>query len=153
MARGTLEALNLWGRNIRWVRLPRGDNGAYGRLFRSLWEAKGTFVICEHDVVPTFDQLAAITTCGHGWCSFQYDDELYPPGPMFGLVRFDRSVMLEHPHAAEVALIIGKRRDLEAEWWRVDSLVARDLQIRRVEWVEHGPPVHHCHSGPVSGPP
>jgi hypothetical protein len=118
-----------------------------------LWARAETFIICEHDVIPTPEQLTEITGCGHGWCSYGYDDDLYPRGPMFGLVRFGRDVMVDHPAAAEVALVIGKRRDTEAEWWRVDSLVARDLMIRGVEWFEHTPTVHHVHAGPPSGPP
>jgi hypothetical protein len=121
-------------------------------MFRRWWAECHTFVICEHDVVPTVAQLDRIVSCGHEWCSFQYDDGLYPVGPMFGLARFDASVMIEHPYAAEVALVIGKRRDVECEWWRVDSMVARDLMIRGVKWHQHEPAVHHAHIGAPSGP-
>lgn len=136
----------------RFCDLDPGDLGAYGRLVRDLWQMGTTFVICEQDVVPTIDQLDRIVECDHDWCSYSYDDGLYPDGPMFGLVRFDARVMAEHPHAAEVALVIGKRRDQEAEWWRVDALIARDLKIRGVEWFMHEPAVHHVHVGPPSGP-
>lgn len=141
------------GLGVDWEVLDATDPFAYGRLFRQLWADGRTFVICEHDVAPTFDQLYAILTCGHPWCSFAYDDGLYPDGPTFGLVRFDAAVMREWPHAANVATIIGKRRDEQCEWWRVDSMVARDLMIRRVPWFEHRPPVRHLHPGPPSGPP
>lgn len=137
-----------------WTAYPlaRGDLGAYGRLWRQLWARGETVIVCEHDVIPSWEQLRRITTCGHDWCSYAYDDGLYPVGPMFGLARFDGRTMAEHPHAAEVALIIGKRRDTEAEWWRVDALVARDLLIRRVNWNLHEPAVHHAHVGAPSGP-
>lgn len=137
---------------LRMVRLPTDDEGAYGRLFRSLWAGRETFLILEQDVVPTGEQLSEIAGCGHGWCSFQYDDGLYPIGPMFGLARFDRQTMWDHPYAAEVALVIGKRRDTECEWWRVDSMVAKDLMIRRVDWHQHDPAVTHTHQGVPSGP-
>jgi hypothetical protein len=129
------------------------DEGAYGRMVRRLWRLQRTFIICEHDVVPTFDQLRGIAGCGHDWCSFAYDDDLYPPGPMFGLARFSRRLMRDHPHTAEDALVTGRRRDSEAEWWRVDALMARSLLIRRVEWHRHEPAVHHVHVGAPSGPP
>jgi hypothetical protein len=61
--------------------------------------------------------------------------------------------MERHPHAAEVALVIGKRRDQECEWWRVDAMMARDLMIRGERWAEHVPVVHHAHVGAPSGPP
>jgi len=157
-----------------FVQLDRGDVGAYGRLFRKLWGQGHTFVICEQDVIPTRAQLVGILTCGHDWCCYDYDTDLYPPGPMFGLVRFSAALMGAHPHAADSALVVGKRRDLEAPWWHIDSLMARDLTIRlsgavrdgescaalegeRHPWrragcVIHTPPVQHAHVGVPSGP-
>jgi len=148
----TLAAVRTCGQYHRLVDLDPGDPGAYGRLVRRLWRAQATVIICEHDVVPSPEQLATLQACRHDWCSYSYDDGLYPRGPMFGLVRLSGALMVRHPAAAEVALVIGKRRDTEAEWWHVDSLMARDLFIRGVEWFEHAPPVHHAHTGPPSGP-
>jgi hypothetical protein len=150
---GTYKAVQYSGHWCRFVGLDPGDEGAYGRLFRRLWRSQTDIVLVEHDVVPTAAQLDLICSCGHDWCSYCYDDNLYPDGPMFGCVRFSGRLMVEHPYAADVALVIGKRRDTEAEWWRVDSLVARDLMIRGVEWVRHEPAVHHVHQGAPSGPP
>jgi hypothetical protein len=149
---GVLPAVRASG--LPWVAYPleRGDLGAYGRLWRRLWALRETVIVCEHDVIPTVAQLLALTMCGHDWCSYNYDDGMYPAGPMFGLARFSGTMMAEHPYAAEVALVIGKRRDIECEWWRVDSMVARDLMIRRVSWNMHEPAVHHAHVGAPSGP-
>lgn len=148
----TYRAVQYSGHWCRFVDLDPADLGAYGRLVRRLWRSQTTVVICEHDVVPTRAQLDCIVSCEHDWCSYSYDGNLYPGGPMFGLVRFSGSVMVAHPEAANVALVIGKRRDIEAEWWRVDALMARDLKIRGVPWHEHQPVVHHAHVGPPSGP-
>jgi hypothetical protein len=148
----TVRAVVNSGHWHRFCDLDPRDPGAYGRLVRDLWARGSAFVICEQDVVPTGAQLDTLVGCGHDWCSYSYDDGLYPDGPMFGLVRFSGRVMARHPHAAEVALVIGKRRDVEAEWWRVDALMARDLKIRGVEWVQHEPAVHHAHVGGASGP-
>lgn len=148
----TSRALAGSGHRVEWVQIPRSDPYAYGRVFRDLWAAGRTFIICEHDVAPTPAQLAEIVTCGHLWCSYCYDDGLYPDGPMFGLVRFDADLMAAWPAAAEVATIGGKRRDQPAEWWQVDCLVARDLLIRGVTWHKHEPAVRHLHHGPPSGP-
>jgi hypothetical protein len=139
----------------RLVEMPAWDEYAYGRLVRRLWAGGMTFIIVEHDVVPTADQLAEIAACGHDWCYYDYDTDLYPRGPMFGLVRFSGRLTREHPHAAEVALITGSRKDQEVEWWRVDSMMARDLTIRLGpdSWHVHTPPVAHRHPGPPSGPP
>jgi hypothetical protein len=150
---GIVPALKAAHYPYRLEDIDPADEGAYGRLVRRLWRVQQSFIICEHDVVPTVDQLRRLAVCEGGWCSFSYDDGLYPDGPMFGLVKFSRRTMRDHPHAADVALVIGKRRDQEAEWWRVDALMARDLMIRGVEWHQHEPAVHHAHSGPPSGPP
>lgn len=149
----TLAAVRGSGLYHRLVDLDPLDPGGYGRLVRQLWRSRCTVIICEHDVVPTFEQLRTLHLCGHDWCSYSYDGDLYPSGPMFGLVRLSGRLMADHPHAAEVALVTGKRKDGEAEWWQVDALMARDLKIRGVEWVEHFPVVHHAHAGPPSGPP
>jgi hypothetical protein len=149
----TLKAVQYSGLWCRFVDLDPTDEGAYGRLVRQLWQSQATVIICEHDVVPTQQQLSDLYTCTHDWCGFNYDGHLYPGDSMFGLVRLSGALMARHPHAAEVALIIGKRRDTECEWWRVDSMMARDLIIRGERWREHLPVVHHAHVGPPSGPP
>ena len=138
----------------RLVNIQAGDDGAYGRLIRRLWQEGQTFVICEHDVVPTRGQLVSIASCGHDWCCYKYDDQLYPDGPMFGLARFSGRLMAEHPNAAECALVTGSRRDQEAAWWQVDSLMARDLLIRlgAGSYAFHDGRVHHAHVGAPSGP-
>jgi hypothetical protein len=147
----TLRAVQYSGFYCRFVDLDPLDLGGYGRLIRGLWRSQVTVIICEHDVVPTRDQLSTLHDCDHDWCSYSYDGDLYPGGPMFGLVRLSGRLMANHPHAAEVALITGKRKDLEAVWWQVDALMARDLKIRGVEWHQHAPVVHHAHTGPPSG--
>jgi hypothetical protein len=148
----TRRAVQYSGYRCRFVDLDPGDPLAYGRLFLSLWRSQATVIIVEHDVVPTEHQLAVIQGCHHDWCSYSYDDDLYPRGPMFGCVRFSGRLMVEHPWAAEVALTGDKREDVIVNWWDVDNRMARDLLIRRVEWIEHEPSVHHAHVGPPSGP-
>ena len=150
--RGTYDAVVGSGLPHLFVQLDELDQAAYGRLFRRLWAEGEPTIICEHDVIPTKAQFDVLATCGHDWCSFSYADDLYPDGPMFGLARFSGRVMRTHPHAADDALVVGRRRDTEAEWWRVDSLVARNLQIRHVPWHMHTPAVRHAHVGAPSGP-
>jgi hypothetical protein len=128
-------------------RLDTWDLGAYGRLFRRLWAKGETFIICEQDVVPTKAQLLAILTCDHDWCAYNYADDRYPPGPMFGLARFGAPALLAHPLAAERALILADEQDREVDWANVDNRVARDLKIRGLECQFHVPPVRHAHPG------
>lgn len=148
----TWRAVAASGYPAQFLALDRADDGAYGRLLRRLWARGDTFVICEHDVVPTLEQLATLQDCGHGWCSYGYDTALYPDGPYFGLVKFSAAVLAAHPLAAHVALHTGSGKELEVGWWECDSCLARDLQIRGVEWHRHLPPVIHRHQGAPSGP-
>lgn len=148
----TRAAVRAFAPHHRFVPLDADDDGAYGRLVRELWSAGEPFAICEQDTAPTRRQLDDLAACPGGWCSFLYDDALYPDGPMLGLVRFSADVLREHPIAAECALVIGRRRDTEAPWWNVDNLIARDLQIRGVPWCCHRDRVRHLHHGEPSGP-
>jgi hypothetical protein len=118
-----------------------------------LWRSQRSFVLCEHDVVPTLDQLDEIVNCRHEWCSFSYDSDMYARGPMFGLARFDSAVMLAHPLAAEVSTMADREKMIGRTWHDLDAHVARDLSIRGVKWHEHSPPVHHAHAGPPTEPP
>lgn len=152
LAAGTVRTVKACGFPYRFVQLDRSDMGAYGRLVRRLWEDRKDTIIVEHDVVPTVTQLQEIGDCGHDWCGFNYAGDLYPDGPMFGCVRLSSRLMRRHPYAATVALVIGKRRDEEAEWWRVDALMARDLMIRGERWTPHASRVEHLHAGAPSGP-
>jgi hypothetical protein len=139
------------GGPAQFLALDPDDDGGYGRLIRRLWAKGDSFIVCEHDVVPTRAQLATLQGCGHDWCSFPYDSDLYPDGPYFGLVRFSSRVMRDHPRAAHVALHRGSGKELEVGWWEVDSCMARDLHIRGVRWHRHTPAVQHAHDGPPSG--
>lgn len=139
------------GGAAQFLALDPDDVGAYGRLVRRLWAKGEDMIICEHDVVPTRAQISALRQCDHGWCSYGYDSDLYPEGPYFGLVKFSSRVMHAHPRAAEVALHRGSGKEIEVEWWQVDSALARDLKIRGVPWHQHHPPVHHAHVGSPSG--
>jgi hypothetical protein len=127
----------------RFEDIDPNDGGAYSRLFRRLWAAGETFIICEHDVVPTVGQIATILSCDHDWCSFRYDGDAYPGGPMFGLCRFDRRVMAAHPLTGEYATMADRELGIERSWHDLDAYVARDLLIRGVTWREHLPPVRH----------
>lgn len=139
--------LSGWAYSI--LRLPADDPGAYGRLVRNLWRGASDLVVCEHDVEPTAGQLADICTCGHDWCGFNYDDGYCADGPTFGLVRLSRRLQVRCPLAADIALMVGARKDKEAPWWLVDSLMARDLMIRGEVWRAHPGRVHHVHERPA----
>jgi hypothetical protein len=171
---GLVTVVKLSGCYHRFCQLDRTDEAAYGRLVRRLWRSQTDVILVEHDVVPTCSQLDELTLCGHDWCGFNYDDGLYPDGPMFGCVRLSRRLMVRHPRAAEAALSSNQRParwnrmcddakaramegwpwtlEGERKWWAVDNAVASDLLRRGEHWVAHDGRVAHHHAGAPSGP-
>ena len=148
----TRRVVTLSGYHYRLCSLDRNDEGAYARLIRHLWRWPCDLVIVEHDVEPTIGQLEEICECGHDWCGFNYDDGLYPDGPMFGCVRFSDRLIRRQCHRADDRLIVGKRKDQDCPWWQVDTQMAQGLMIAGERWIAHDSRVHHVHAGAPSGP-
>jgi hypothetical protein len=95
------------------------------------WSAGDSFVLVEHDVVPTEAQIAEIESCAEPWCLYGY-----APGfwlPVFGCVKF----------SAE--LIAGTAGVWENEWnWDVlDQNFARFAVSQGFQPHWHYPHVHH----------
>lgn len=170
----TARSARACGLPVFWARLDPLDEAAYARLFVRLWASGRTFIICEHDIVPTQHQWRSIASCGRDWCFYDYETWRYSDGPKFGLARFTRRLTWSHPEAARIALTDETRPSGMVPWWRVDSAMARDLTIRlqtpapagdsvearlraRHPWMgagchRHHGRVAHLHTGPVSGP-
>lgn len=146
----TVTALADWGGYYVLAGMAGPDIGAYSRLLLRLLEIGETFVICEEDVVPTPGQLTSVTTCGHEWCYFEYENGPYPKGYNLGLARFGATLMAKYPHMARDALVTGARRDEECPWWSCDAAIHRNLTIRGAHPVTHGPPVYHDHPHPAT---
>lgn len=142
---GTYRAVRYSGHYYRFVDLDPIDPGNYGRLIRQLWRSQATVVICEHDVIPTREQIDTICWCCHDWCGFSYNHPDYHPGPSLGLTRFSAHLMALSPLTAERATLSDRERGTERGWRDLDAYITRDLTIQRVEWHEHSPPVDHAH--------
>lgn len=147
---GTVDVLERSGVQFALYQIDPADEFAYANLFATAWSRGETFVILEHDVLPTVEQLWAIVGCDHDWCSYPYDDDITLAGPMFGLVRFHRRLMERFEHLPGSALHIGTGHPHPVYWWNVDNRVARDLNIRHVTHTFHLPPVRHDHRGPIT---
>lgn len=170
----TARSVRLSGLPTFWARLDPLDDGAYARLFVRLWASGRTFIVCEHDIVPTTHQWRSIACCGRDWCFYDYDRHRYADGPKFGLARFSRRLTARLPDAARIALTDQSGPGGMVPWWRVDSAIARDLTIRlqtpapegdcpaarfraKHPWAgsdchRHAGRVAHMHVGPPSGP-
>lgn len=104
----------------------------YRRLLRGFWRVGSDFVLVEHDVAPTREQLAELEACDRPWCHFGYG-----PGdwtPTFGCVRFRRDLILGTPDAFA---------DPEWPWQQLDGLFAVYARSCGFEPHWHYPHVLH----------
>jgi hypothetical protein len=80
-----------------------GDDYAYWKAFRSLWQAQRDFVIIEHDVVVPPDASASFEECPKPWCCYEYQCHNETSTWLafgLGLVRFRQSLIERHPTVA-----------------------------------------------------
>ncbi len=147
----TLAALSWLRSQLEVVTLDAGDDGAYAALLERLWRAGDTFMVVEHDVVPTKAQLADLARCQHPWCSTCYDTAAYPRTPMLGLVRFDRALLERRSEVGVHVLRTGYTRTRHVGWRSVNETLARHLFAIGETWHRHQPDVVHLHRREPAG--
>lgn len=119
-----------------------GDDYEYGRLLRELWRDGQSFLLCEHDMNPTREQLLSMLDCEHGYCSSPYAWTT-TVGPALGFTRFRDSFTATYPDAAEIACRIPSNYGEPGHWKQLDVwLMAAVLR----DWYGEQP---HCHLPPV----
>lgn len=79
-----------------------GDDNAYYRHMKRVWEVGEDFINMEHDIVPWPGAIDELLDCQRPWCFFGFQDRLPDlvrdaDTAMFGLVRFRASIMRELP--------------------------------------------------------
>ncbi len=126
-------------------RLSLVDEYAYGRAFRSWWADGVTFVVVEHDMVPTVDQIQGLFDCDGQRCCHGYliHDTVCTTG--LGLTKFNADLMAEIPSMADRAMEVGWRPQRPAKWFQVDAGIARVLDIFRRPQHVHVGLVEHLH--------
>lgn len=78
------------------------DDYAYGRLLRELWKDGESFLLIEHDVVPTLEHLARMVGCENVYCAAPYRWG-QAVGVTLGFTRFRSLLLRSYPDAAEIA--------------------------------------------------
>ena len=63
------------------------DEFAYWRLLCDLWAKGETFILVEHDIVPTREQIDTLWACPEEWCGSPYDMDGITT-TAFGFVKF-----------------------------------------------------------------
>lgn len=132
------------------------DDFAYWRLFAWLWEQRDTFVICEHDVIPTDEQYGELLNCPEAWCAFAYD-RLGSTVATMGFCKFDparlaETLRIEQHGVTRLSQESMEKRDAYAmtphpdasiPWNQVDGVVWTFLTTRGYNPHIHAGPVEH----------
>lgn len=118
------------------------DDYAYGRLLRKLWREGEDFLLVEHDMNWTREQIARMDECEHGYCANPYPWTT-TVGPALGFTRFSEDFIARYPDAVEIATRIPSNYGDPGHWKQLDvwlmAAVLRDYY--------HEQP--HCHLPPV----
>lgn len=125
-----------------------GDEYEYGRLLRELWADGQSFLICEHDMRPTREQLLHMLDCDSEFCA-----GVYPwttcVGPALGFTRWRDSFIATYPHVMEIASRIPSNYGDPGHWKQMDvwvmAAVLRDFYHENP--CIHLPPVEHLNKG------
>ncbi len=146
MIEGLQLALEMDGIAADYVEM--GDEFAYWRLLRGLWEAGEGFVVVEHDVLPWPGALRQLWDCPEMWCAFPYRLS-HDPGfsTALGCTKFSAKLLERTPGAMDVLAegryghSVGDRR----HWWGLDGRLSLVLtNLVGLGWPHrHEPPVSH----------
>lgn len=125
----TVEAIVKWPHPVEWHYVGQsGDD--YLDLLRKLLAEKKPFLLCEHDVVPTENQLFDLLECPKEWCCYIYREEQRDIGPPLGLCRFRET-------------FLDRNQDLFSDFIRGESWT------RLNGWINgHALGVPHLHGPP-----
>lgn len=127
---------------------------AYWGLFSILWQRAQAFIICEHDIIPTDEQLAELRDCGAAWCVFDYD-RLGSTVASLGFSRFDPAQLAEYIAAEQWGAMRLTQESIEhlreqatpaltasIPWNQVDGAVFTFLTTRGYTPHRHGTVAH-----------
>jgi hypothetical protein len=110
-----------------------------------LWISAETFILIEHDIAPTDEQIAEIWACPLGWCAFPYHMDGIEATAL-GCVKFDSELLERTPDL--VSGIMEQHRN----WQSLDSMVISELHRRGALEHVHQPAVRHLHEYPPQPP-
>jgi hypothetical protein len=121
------------------------DDLAYWRLLCRLWDAKQTFIIVEHDVVPHTYSIPYLRDCHLPWCAYPYQMGDITTTAL-GCTKFG-STLLESTEGL-VSGILSEHR----AWSSLDSMIVGELHRRGALEHVHQPAVLHLHERPEDKP-
>ena len=114
----TWEALRDSGWEWYPVELAAGDDTSYLHFFEYRWRVGSDFIVCEHDVIPTVEQLQQLEDCPAEWCSFnEYD----AGPPTLSLARFRSSFIAGHRDLWRQLWAANRKTVFQPLWCKLDS--------------------------------
>jgi hypothetical protein len=127
------------------------DNWSYHNAFNRYWREGQRFMIVEHDLVPTLEQLDELAACEYAWCTQPYTHP-YHEGKhhtaifeAFGVVCFKEWAMEFMPDITIDMLDIKKVDNKFARWIQLDSRFLSAATKRGVDRHKHDSIVTHWH--------
>jgi hypothetical protein len=76
------------------VLVPLLNPTDYSKFFIKQWKKGVSFIVVEHDVVVTPEQIESLITCPQPWCGYSY--RAHDHNPYFGCVRFREDFIQRH---------------------------------------------------------
>jgi hypothetical protein len=113
----------------------------YGRFMARRWRAGAGFIVVEHDVWPSLDDIASLRTCSEPLCFYGYRGE-DRTSLMFGCVRFSADFIAAHPDLWTRFLAARDVPEGHPDYDFSASRCRRWMMLP--EWVDHatGAPAH-----------
>lgn len=138
----TRAVLDAWRGPVELVDVS-GDDYAYARLLEELWAAGETFLLVEHDIVPTPQTLAELALCDHPYCAAPYPWTTHL-GPALGCTRFSSLFVRTYPDAARIAARLPSNFGAPGHWRQLDVRLMQSVLRDRYGWQPHcHRPVEH----------
>lgn len=113
---------------MKLVRPHFTSSDGYWRLLDAEWAKRETFIVVELDKFPAAGALEALWLCPARWCCYpipMQNTTVVSPFPTLGCVKFDRSLMVEHPSLMrDAGELGGLGLPPEQAWSRLDLAVA-----------------------------
>lgn len=130
-----------------------GSDMAYGELIAKLWQQGESFLLLEHDVLPTAALLEEMWDCESEWCAgfaWRYSGAVYPGETRpFKPIREKEFALFLNKFSADLLrrtpAVVGAVR---VRWTQVDLAILGTLRMYGAQPHLHEPAVQHLHATP-----
>jgi hypothetical protein len=122
--------------------------GGYYDLLMDCWSTGRSFLVIEHDIVPTAEAIESLARCRQPWCSCPYSMGLgsLPSGIGLGCTRFAGRLTRRLPDAMTNVNISESHGAPPRTWQVTDARVYMELNRHGLEpHIHWDHPVTHLH--------